>query len=76
MSMDVCMDCCTSPALPSLRSLAHGLACIENFAVVPTQYCAFAGARVKKVDADKSGNKTGNAHQSSGFQAFECMTAT
>ncbi len=76
MNMNVCTDYCTSPALPSLRSLAHGLAHIENFAVVPAQYRAFAGARVKKVDADKSGNKTGDAHQSSGCQAFECMTAT
>jgi hypothetical protein len=69
------MDCCTSPALPSLRSLAHGLACIETLQS-PIQYCAFAGARLKKVDADNSGNRTGNAHQSSGCQAFERMSAT
>ncbi len=70
------MYCYTGLALPSLQLLAHGLASTDSFAFVLTQSCPVAGARVNKVAAYKSNNKTGNAHPSSGCQAFDCTSAT
>lgn len=70
------MCCYTGLALPSLQLLACGLAGTDSFAFVLKQSCCVAVARVNKVVADKSGNKTGKAHPSSGCQAFDCTSAT